>query len=173
MADLSTATAVGSGMKIWAAFVMVGFGFFAAGCATLSRESGVAVNIVSIRPLRASLFETSVELTLRFTNESPRPLALTGSTHKLYFNGTYVGRAVTNEQLKIPELGTTTQTVTAHIENLALMNKARQLGNVVAVDYRIDSRLHATEANGGGTLAATSTGHVDLSGLLPAPAASP
>lgn len=144
-----------------------------AGCATISREGAVAVSLVSIRPLQSTLFESSAELTLRYTNETSSPLALAGSTHRLYINGTYVGRAVTNEGLTIPQLGTNTQTMTAHIENLALMRKAQQLGNVRTVDYRIDSRLHATDASGGGTLAATAAGQLDLSGLLPAEAMPP
>jgi hypothetical protein len=138
------------------------------GCATVQEEGGVATSLVSIRPLEASLFETKAELTLRYTNESARALPLAGSTHKLYINGTYVGRAVTNEQLSLPELGTTTQTLTAHLENLALMGKAREIGSMSTVEYRIDSRIHV--ADGGGTLRATSTGQVDLSGLLPAEA---
>jgi LEA14-like dessication related protein len=155
------------------ALVLVGWAMVAAGCATILREGEVAVSLVSIRPLQSTLFESSAELTLRYTNETSSPLALAGSTHRLYINGTYVGRAVTNQGLTIPQLGTNTQTMTAHIENLALMRKAQQLGNVRAVDYRIDSRLHATDAQGGGTLAATATGQLDLSGLLPAEATPP
>jgi LEA14-like dessication related protein len=166
---------VRTGMKTatFAALVAVATGLFASGCATMPQEGGVAVNLVSIRPLQSSLFETSAELTLRFTNESSRPLALAGSTHRLYVNGTYIGRAVTNEPLTLPQLGTMTQTLTAHVENLALMRKAQELGNVSSVDYKIDSRLHATDAHGGGTLAATSTGQLDLGGLLPVQAAPP
>ena len=140
--------------------------FLMPGCATVQREGGVAVSLVSIRPVDSSLFESSAELTLRLTNESPRALALTGSTHRLYVNGTYIGRAVTNERVTIPQLGTTTQKVTAHVENLTLMRKAQELGNVVAVDYRIDSRLFPAEDQGGGSLAATATGRLDLSGFL-------
>jgi len=153
------------------ALVVVASGIVAAGCATVSQENGVAASLVSIRPLQASLFETKAELTLRYTNESSRALPLAGSTHKLYINGTYVGRAVTNEQLTLPELGTTTQTMTAHLENLALMGKAREIGNLSTVEYRIDSRMHV--AQGGGTVKATSTGQVDLSGLIPGQAAAP
>ena len=137
------------------------------GCATLPEDGGVAVSLVSIRPVQTSLFETSAELTLRFTNEAARPLTLSGSTHRLYVNGTYVGRAITHEPLTVPQLGTMTQTLTAHLENLALMRKAQAMANVSTVGYRIDSRLHTAEAQGGGTLAATSSGELDLSGFFP------
>jgi LEA14-like dessication related protein len=128
--------------------------------------------LVSIRPVQTSIFETSAELVMRFTNESSLPLVLAGSTHRLFVNGTHVGRAITNERLTIPQLGTVTQTIPAHLENLALMRKMQELGNVSVVEYRIDSRLHATAEEGGGTLATSATGQLDFSGFLPAVAAS-
>jgi hypothetical protein len=156
--------------NIAAALALVGSVIWLPGCSTFPDDAAVAVSLVSIRPLHTSLFETSAELTLRFTNESLRPLILAGSTHRLYLNGTYVGRAITNERLAVPQLGTMTQTVPAHLENLALMKKAQELGKVSTVDYRIDSRLHAADEQGGGTRVATATGQLDFSGLLPAPA---
>jgi LEA14-like dessication related protein len=154
--------------RLYAALLALALAFLLPGCATLSREGGIAVSLVSIRPVETSLFETTAELTLRITNESTQPLALAGSTHRLYLNGTYVGRAVTNEKLSIPKLGTSTQKLTAHLENLALMRKAQELGNVPTVDYRIDSRLLAADEEGGGGFTTTSSGQLDLSGLLPA-----
>lgn len=142
-----------------------------AGCASIQREGGVAVGLVSIRPVQMSLFETSAEIILRFTNESSRPLVLAGSTHRLFVSGSPVGRAITNERLTIPQFGSITQTIPAHLENLALIKKAQELGNASLVDYRVDSRLHATDESGGGTLSATATGQLDLTGLLPAGAA--
>jgi LEA14-like dessication related protein len=174
MTDPAAAVGVRRRMKwnVSTAFVLVA-GLLVAGCATVSRQGGVAVSLVGIRPVQSTLFETSAELTLRFTNESSQPLALAGSTHRLFLNGTYVGRAMTNERLTIPQLGTMTQTLTAHLENLVLMRKAQELGNVPAVDYRIESRLHAADEQGGGTLAATATGQLDLSGLIPGSAPPP
>lgn len=167
--ELAGAFVVGRGMKKIGliAVMVVTTSFLVPGCATVPREGGVAVSLVSIRPLDSSLFESSAELTLRLTNESPRVLALSGSTHRLYVNGTYIGRAVTNERVTIPQLGTTTQKVTAHVENLTLMRKAQELGNVAAVDYRIDSQLFPADDPGGGSFAASATGRLDLSGLLP------
>jgi hypothetical protein len=151
-------------MKHFAALVaVVGIMTVGAGCATLPRDGGVAVSLVSIVPQQSSLFETSAQLTLRYTNETARPLEFTGSTHRLFVNGTYVGRAVTNERVGVRELGTTTQTITAHLENLALMRKAQELGNVTTVDYRIESQLFTHDARGN-TLGAVATGQLDLSG---------
>jgi LEA14-like dessication related protein len=175
MTDPRRTTGVRRGMKriLFSASIVVALIIGLNGCATLPQENGVAVSLVSIRPLQSTLFETSAELTLRYTNESTRPLTIAGSTHRLYLNGTYVGRGITSERLTIPQLGTMTQTLTAHVENLALMKKAQELGTAANVNYRIESRLHAADEQGGGTFAATSTGQLDLSGLLPAQAGQP
>jgi LEA14-like dessication related protein len=142
-----------------------------AGCASMNRRGGVAVTLVSVAPQQSSLFETTVLLTLRLTNEGVEALPLMGSAHRIHFNGTYVGRAVSDEKVMLPRLGSTTQTVVAHFENLTLMRKAQELGNVPRVEYRIDSQLHVAER--GGTIGATATGQLDLSGLLPQSAANP
>jgi LEA14-like dessication related protein len=149
-----------------AGWAVLGLTLGLAGCATAPRLGGVSVSLVSIRPVEAALLETTAELTLRLTNESPRPLALGGSAHRLYVNGTYVGRAMTSQAITIPPLGTTTQVVTAHLENLALMRKVQELGNATSVDYRIDSQLHLAAETGGGVVGATASGQLDLGGLM-------
>src|SRR5688500_18135504 len=80
------------------------------GCATISRSSALSVSVTNVLPTQASLLETSAALTLRFVNEGVEPLKLAGGVHRLYLNGSYVGRAVTNERLTVPALGTVTQT---------------------------------------------------------------
>lgn len=150
----------------WGAGVMalaIMFGA-ATGCATLPKVGGVAVSLVSVTPQQSTLFETTALVTLRLTNEGSAPLGLAGATHRIFVNGTYVGRAVTSEPLRLPGLGTLTQTVTAHLENLTLLRKAQELGNVPSVDYRIESRLLPSDERG--EVGAVATGQLDLSGLM-------
>lgn len=152
-------------------FAMLAAGLVAAasttGCATLTQRGTLGISVVNLKPKQASLFETSAELTLRYTNESAQPLPLAGSAHKLYLNGSYVGRAVTDERVTIPGLGTTTQTVVVYLENLTLIRKAAELSGSDApvVAYRLDSRLHPVEGGGLGGLRLSSSGELDLSGL--------
>lgn len=153
--------------RTWVAGVAAMALFFGwSGCATLPRAGGMAVSLVSIRPVETALLETTAELTLRFTNETTRRFQLDGGSHRLYVNGSYVGRAVTNQTLTVPELGTATQILTAHLGNLALLRTAQELEKSAVVDYRIDSELHLGRESGGGSLAATATGRLDLSGFL-------
>jgi LEA14-like dessication related protein len=135
------------------------------GCATLSRPGSVSVTLVDVRPLQASLLESTVAVTLRYTNEAMEPVSLEGSSHRLYLNESYVGRAVSDERVSVPRLGTVTQTVTVHLENLTLMRKAGELAKSPRIGYRLESRLHPAEGQGFGSMKAMATGELDISGL--------
>lgn len=137
-----------------------------AGCATLSPPPAVGVSVVDVRPLESTLLETRVELTLRLTNESAQVLAFAGSTHRLYVNDSYVGRAVSSEAVNVPAFGTATPKVTVYLENLTLLRKAAEFSQAPAkLAYRLESRLHpAADALWGDVKVAT-TGVIDLAGL--------
>ena len=135
----------------------------------------MSTSLVGLRPVQASLFETTAEMTLRVTNESPQVLVLRGSSHKVYVNDTYIGKAVTNEVLTVQPLSTATQTVPTHLENLALVRKVQELSTAAnsTVVYRIESRLFCTDPPGAGTLRATATGQLDLGGFMPGQSGAP
>jgi LEA14-like dessication related protein len=142
---------------------------WATGCATFTASRDVSVGLVNVLPVNASLFETSAELTVRVTNQTARPLAFAGSTHRLYLNDSYVGTAVSNSRLTVPEFTSSTQTVTVHLENLVLLRKFTELSNSRAtkVAYRMESQLHP-EGGGLGRVKALATGELDVSGLMEA-----
>ena len=134
-------------------------------CATLTPGPTVGLSVVNLRPLQSTILETSLELTLRLTNEAAQPLVLAGSTHKLYLNDSYVGRAVSNERVTVPAFGTATPTVTVYLENLTLIRKATEFSQAPKLAYRLESRLHPAEGSAFGDMKATATGELDLAGL--------
>ena len=137
-----------------------------AGCATLAPAPAVSLSVVNLRPLESTLLETRAEVTLRVTNESAQPLALAGSTHKLYVNDSYVGRAVSNERVSVPAFGTSTPTVTVYLENLSLLRKAAEFSQAPGkLAYRLESRLHPTDGALFGDIKVTTHGEIDLAGL--------
>ena len=138
------------------------------GCATLSRPSALSVSVTNVLPTQASLLETSAALTLRFVNEGVEPLNLAGGVHRLYLNGSYVGRAVSNERLTVPALGTVTQTITIYLENLTLVRKVAELSNTQTprISYRLESRLHPADDRAFGSIATSTAGELDLSGFV-------
>jgi LEA14-like dessication related protein len=143
-----------------------------AGCATLTPGPSVAMSVVNLRPLQSTLLETSLEVTLRLTNESAGPLVLAGTTHKLYINDSYVGRAVSSERVTVPAFGTSTPVIIIYLENLTLVRRATEFSKATKFVYRLEGRLHPADGAGLGDLKATATGELDLAGLGLTPLAS-
>jgi len=155
----------GSFASVLACVFAIGLG----GCATLLAPShDFSLSVTNLLPTEASLLETTAVLTLRLTNEMPRPVTLVGGVHRLMFNGTYVGRAVTNERITVPQLGTLTQTVTVHLENLTLMRKLAELSRDASptIRYQLDSKLHPAEGEGLRSFDATTRGELDVGELM-------
>ncbi len=150
--------------RVLACVFAIGLG----GCATLTPSHDFSLSVTNLLPTEASLLETTAVLTLRLTNEMPRPVTLVGGAHRLMFNGTYVGRAVTSERITVPQLGTLTQTVTVHLENLTLMRKLAELSRDSSpiIRYQLDSKLHPAEGEGLRTFTATTRGELDVGELM-------
>ena len=153
--------------RIAALVVGLALGTFLAGCATVARPGGFAVSLVQVMPRQASLFETSADLTLRLTNEGMEPVTLAGSAHRLFLNGTDIGKGVSSERVTIPGLGTATQTVTVYLQNLTLVRKAAELGNAPPViAYRLESQLHPADGGRFGSFKTSTSGEIDLGPLM-------
>jgi LEA14-like dessication related protein len=113
------------------------------GC-TSRRPEGISVSLVSFRPTDASLLESRGVLTLRYLNENIFPLGYSGSKHKLYLNGKYVGTAVSDQPFGVPPLNTVTQDVTIHLENILLMRQLIEMRDSQTASYRLESVLFQT-----------------------------
>ena len=104
-----------------------------------SRSNGPSVNIVTVHFKDATVLETTTEFVLRLSNESPEPQKFTGSTHKIYLNGLYVGKGLSDQAIEVPRLGTVTQAVTVHLSNLALATRIKAVLEAKRFDYRVQS----------------------------------
>lgn len=139
-----------------------------AGCSGGFRPGGVTVAIVDFKPTEASLLESSGILTLRYTNENVAPLGFSGSKHKLYLNGSYVGTAVSDQPFGVPPLNSVTQNVTVRFENLALIKQLIALGDSATASYRIESVLYQTVDEDKYDLKVLGQGSIDLRGAATA-----
>lgn len=136
-----------------------------AGCSGPGVRGGISVSVVDFRPTEASLLESRGTLTLRYTNETIAPLGYSGSTHKLYLNGSYVGKAVSDRPFGIPPLNTATQDVTVQFENLALMRQLLSVRDSKSVAYRLETVLFQTVYEDKYEIKLHSDGSLDLHGL--------
>lgn len=135
------------------------------GCASKYSLGGITVNLVNFQPSGAALLESSGVMTLRYTNENTIPIGLSGSTHKVYLNGSYVGKAVSKQALGLTALSTVTQDVTVNFENLALVKQLASMREQQSASYKVQSTLYLTSGEENLSIKTESTGSVDLRAL--------
>ncbi|MEO6004899.1 MAG: LEA type 2 family protein [Opitutus sp.] len=151
-------------------FLLVAFvAFLIAGCAGNAFHGGLSVSLVDFRPTEASLLESRGTLTLRYTNDTIAPLGYSGSSHKLFLNGSYVGKAVSNQPFGIPPLNTVTQDVSVQFENLALIRQLVAVHQSQSVAYRLESVIFQTLDEDKFEIKLRSEGSLDLKALTGEP----
>jgi LEA14-like dessication related protein len=137
-----------------------------AGCGSGNIQQGaITVVPIDLKPVNATLLESEAVLTLRITNENIGALGFSGSSHRLYLNGSYVGNAVNDHPFGVPPLRSITQEVTIHFENLALVRQLASLGESRTASYRLDTVLFQTIYEDKSQLKVHAEGSLDLSGL--------
>lgn len=121
---------------------------FLPGCQNHASKLGeITVNVVNLRPAGGTIFESQAVLTLRFINENVMPFGIAGTTHKLFLNGQYVGKAVNDQAFGIPPLNTATREVTLLLENTALLRQVLALRGESAITYRLETVILTKEGD--------------------------
>jgi LEA14-like dessication related protein len=150
-------------------FGLVALSFCLSGCGAGNvQQGGITVVPIDIKPVNATLLESEAVLTLRITNENIGPLGFSGSSHRLYLNGSYVGNAVNDRPFGVPPLQSITEDVTIHLENLALVRQLAAVGESRTASYRLETVLHQTIYEDKTQLKVHSEGSLDLSNLTKA-----
>jgi len=135
------------------------------GCTTGVKPDSITVSVADLKAADATVLETRLTATLRFTSESLNAFGFSGSSHKLYLNGTYVGRAVSNTPIGLPPLSTTTHDVTLVLENAALVKQLLAARDNPVVNYRLETVLFTTSGEDEMRVKGTAEGTIDLRAL--------
>ncbi len=134
------------------------------GCATL----GIVppeVALVDIEFDDLTVFETSGTFTIRLSNENPEPLQIGGGVFRLYLNGVKIGKALSSEPMEIPRLGTATQEVALHVNNVALVSQLLTARDQSSLAYRIKSKLFLERSYGTRKMSFDNSGSIELDKL--------
>ena len=150
--------------SIWARLTVLIAGLFIlGGCATDLKISGISVSVMEVRPSTGSSFTDGATVTLRYMNESVVPIAVSESTHRLYLNGTYVGKTTTKDAVGLPRFNIATQTVTLEVENpqaLEQLKGSNSLSYEVQTVLRVEAgdKFDNVKIKGSGQLGAAAFG---------------
>lgn len=136
-----------------------------AGC---GGSPGPSVSLVTVKFQKATALETTATFTLRLSNEAPEARQFNGSAHKIYLNGLYVGKGLSDATIDVPRLGTVTQDVTVHLSNLALATRIKSIIETERFDYRIQSTFYGKGMFS--RMSSTTEGKLELKDFTPAEA---
>ena len=137
----------------------------AAGCNSHTRLGNILVDITEYR---SGQTDNQAQLTLRYTNENIFPIAIGGTTGKLYFNGEYIGKVEQNNAVGLQQLNTATRTGTLLIENPALLQKIRS-STASKVSYRLESNMRFDVGEEKMKIKTEYSGQIDANSLQAAP----
>jgi LEA14-like dessication related protein len=134
-------------------------------CGCGGSDPGPAVSLINLRFEDATALETTATFTLRLSNESPQPVALEGEVHKIYLNGLYLGKGLSDAKVEVPRLGTVTHEVKVHLSNLALATRIKSIIETKSFEYRIVSVFHGKSMFR--RMKSESSGKLELKDLVP------
>lgn len=143
--------------------LLVGCCALLAGCSTPPKASGVSATLVGFRPLENSEVQNRATMTVRFTSEDVNADGFSSSTHKLYFNGVYVGQAENTTPIGLPPQGSATIDMTFVIEDPIMIR--RSIGVSDQALYKMETELRYTDNGDIIRLKAHDEGKIPLAGL--------
>jgi len=135
------------------------------GCGTLPPVTGITVSVDGFRKYSAAPVQTKAIMILRFTSENTGAIAFSGSTHKVYLNGTLVGTALNEHPIGLPPLTSITQDVVIDLVNPAAVKQAVAAAGDHPSRYRVESVLRFTVGDEKTQIKANFEGTVDVHGL--------
>lgn len=152
-------------IRLLSVFALLG-SLFLTGCQTRYSIGEVSVAVVDLKPMGSSMLESRAVMTVRYFNENVVPLAFSGTSHKLYLNGSYVGKAVSNQAVGLPPASTITQEVVVFFENTQLLSQLAGMGRSRSVSYKLVSTLNYQKGDEIEKIPAEASGTIDLNALL-------
>jgi LEA14-like dessication related protein len=111
------------------------------GCTSHGTLGGIAVTVVAVKPAAPPAPETQAVLTLQFANENVASVAMDNSTHRLFLNGLYVGKATSQTPEGLPAMAPTTLKIPVTFENLAMVRQLANAAGAKTTSYRLESDM--------------------------------
>lgn len=133
----------------------------AAGCASLDLEPP-DLTLVDLRAAEATVFETSLRVSLRITNPNPEAVTFEGASFRLELDGRKVGRGVTAETITVERFDSRVVDVTFRISNASLLLRLQQILESKSVAYGVSGKLYIVQGGRSRKLSVESSGTLDL-----------
>lgn len=111
-------------------------------CTSLGSLEPPAVSLAGVELAEVTVFETTVQVSLRVLNPNPEPIILKGASFKLRLEGYKIGQGVSSEIVTIDRLDSALLNVTFHVNNAVALLQLREILQQEAVDYGLRAILY-------------------------------
>ena len=126
------------------------------------------MNLVDLDFVDATIFESTLDVAVRISNDNPEPLILDGAVIKLELSGRSFGKGATAERIEIPRFGSVVQRLEMHLNHIAVATKIRSIIETKVVDYAIKGKVYVVTPSGSvKRLPIDKKGTIDLRGKQP------
>lgn len=136
------------------------------GCGITNKElAGLAIEMEGVRAVRESDGNTEIIVTLRYHNETLRPIGIKQMDLNLSINGIGLGKITSKRPLGTMAMTSNSQDATFIIKNAATAEKIKAALTSGAINYRLDTELMVMSGDEEIFARPTATGSVDVSNL--------
>lgn len=139
------------------------------GCVSLGSLEAPELTLVQVKPVEATVFETTLNVQLRIANPNPDAITFEGASFKLTLEDRKVGRGMTPETVTIDRFGTAVVSLPFHVSNASVLLRLQEILESKTVSYGVSGKLYVKLGSGTRKLKVESDGMIDLN----TPAAEP
>lgn len=101
---------------------------------------GLAVELADLRAVPAADDGAELTLSVRFINETIRPVGTASSRHRLTLDGVSLGRAASDEPVGLPPQGSAIQEITLTVRP-SVAARLREMQAAGVANYRLESDI--------------------------------
>jgi len=137
----------------------------ASGCVSTEPLEPPGVTLVDLDIIDATLFESTLDVAVRISNDNPEPLVIDGAVVKLQLNGIKVGKGASDERLELPRLGSVVRRIELHMNHLALATRIKGIIEGKVLNYGVTGKVYVVRPSGSVRgMSFESQGQLDLRG---------
>ena len=148
-------------------FIVLCLSLLLGACTTQRAAKNIEVSLVNVQFENATVLETTARFTVRLQNASPEPFLMEGGEHRIYINGRYVGKGLSNTAVVVPRLSSVTQPVEVYLRNLSMASRIKTIIESKSMDYKIKSTLYVRMNDHAKALNVANEGRLDLRDFQP------
>jgi LEA14-like dessication related protein len=120
----------------------------AAGCSSSTGLEPPTLTLTDLAVVDATLFETTLDVAVRISNDNPEPLLVDGVVVKLELGGRGVGKGSSPEPVEIPRFGSALRRLEIHLNNLAVASRLRSILESSTVDWGLAGKVWVVSSSG-------------------------